>query len=128
MTQVGEAILLANVVSPGFEFRRVDFHGGPARPTRQVVVMHVDDASAIERLAPIGHDEVHFAAFRELLELRVDRRERDLAAIFDDEGVEVLGTHEALDATQDTDHLSPLGGISRRRHATSLAGRPCFLE
>jgi len=90
--------------------------------------MHVDDASAIQRFTPVRHHHVHLAAFSELLQLRVDRGERDLTTVLDDESVKVLGAHEALDSAQDADHLASLRRISSRSHGQSLAGGPCFLE
>jgi hypothetical protein len=80
------------------------------------MVVRLDDATSIETLAAVGHDDVDLAVLDQLLQLRVDRRERDSPAVSFDERVELLGAHEALQLTQDANDLSSLHRISGRGH------------
>jgi len=94
--KVAVAVARADLVGPIFEFGGVDFDRGAARATRQVMMMLVNDATSIERLASIGHDEVDLFAGHEFLQQRVHGRQGNLAAVANDQGVELLGADEAL--------------------------------
>jgi zinc/manganese transport system substrate-binding protein len=106
--------------SPLLQLRGVDLDRRPATSTGQMVVVGVDDAPAIEGLTAIGHHDVDLAARNQSLQLGVDRGERDLAAVSHDEGVKVLGTHETLHPTEDSDDFTTLGGIPGGDHGPSL--------
>ena len=86
-------------VGPVFKFGCIDLDNRSAQPARQVVVVRVDDASTIETLASVGHDHVDIARFDESLQLRVHGGQSDLATIFDNQLVQILGTDEATDPT-----------------------------
>ena len=98
VAQVAVAESFADVVGPLLELRRVDLHGRAAEATRQVVVVgrrrrSVDRDSRRDRSSRRRRRRI----CDEFLELGVDGREGDLAAVALDEGVEVLGAHETLD-------------------------------
>jgi len=83
-------------------------------------MVDVDDALPVEAFAPVGHDHVDVAGLDQLLQLGVNGREGDVPAILHDEGVQILGAHEALHPAQDLDYLSALGGVSGRCHVDRL--------
>jgi hypothetical protein len=116
VAKVTVAKALANVVRPLFEFGGVDLDRGATTAAREVVVVRVNDATSIETLAAVGHDDVDLAVLDQLFQLRVDRRERDSPAVSFDERMEFLGAHEALQLTEDANHLSSLHRISGRGH------------
>jgi hypothetical protein len=87
VTQVPEFETFADVVGPTFEVRRVDLDGRAALSTRKVMVVRFDDAAPVETLTAISHDHVDVAKLDQLLELGVDGRERDAAAVALDEGM-----------------------------------------
>ena len=118
--EIAVAKLLAEPVGPGFEVGGVYLDRGAAVTTGQVVVVRVNDAAPIEALAPIGHHDVDLARRRERLQLGVDRRERDLAPVAGDEGVEFLRADEALEVTQGPDDLTALGGVASCAHGFSV--------
>ena len=120
MTDLSETESLTDVVRPFLEFGGVNFDGGSAASTRQVVVMGVDDAAPVQTLAAIAHEDVNFAVLGQFLELRIDGREGDMAALALDQVVKVLGTDEGGHLAQDPHHLSALDGVSSDVHAGSL--------
>jgi len=119
------AVARADLVRPIFEFGSVDLDRGAARATRQVMMMLVDDATSIERLSSIGHDEVNLLAGHEFLQQRVHGREGDLAAVAHDQGVELLGTDEALHPAERAENFSALGRYTRT-HDHERTG-PCIV-
>jgi hypothetical protein len=112
VTNLSETESFADVVRPRLEFRRVDFDGRAAEPTREVVMVGFDDTTPVETLAPIGHHDVDLSVLEEFLELRVDGRERDVAAVAPDEGVQFLGADESLDLAQNPDDFPALDRVS----------------
>ncbi len=94
----------------------VDFDGRAAHATREVMVVGLDDATTIETFAAVGHHHVHLAVLDQLLQLGIDRRQRDSSTVSFDERMEFLGAHEALELTEDADDLSSLHRISGRGH------------
>ena len=117
MAKIAIAVTLTDLGGPSLEFGRVDLDRGSTVATRQVVMVHVDDAPTKQALAAVSHDDVDVAAADDqLLQLGVDGGERDATAVAHDETVEVLGTDEALHPAQGADDLSPLCGDSRRAH------------
>ena len=120
MAHVLVAVASRDVARPRLELGRVHFDYRAAVATGQMVMVGVDDAAAKEAFATVGHDHVDLAALDEFLQLRVDRRECDAAAVANDESVEFLGTDESLDSTEETDDLSALGRISCDRHPRSV--------
>jgi zinc/manganese transport system substrate-binding protein len=119
--EFSEAESFADVLGPLLEIRCVNFDGRAAEPTRQVVVVGFHHAPPVETLAAIGHNDVNVADLDEFLELGVDGRQSDVAALALDEGVEFLGTDESRDLAQNPDDLSALDGVSRGAHARSLS-------
>ena len=116
MTQVSIPVALGEVLEPLFNFGGVHFDDGATVSTGQVMVMRVDVTAPKEALAAVGHHRVNFAPFHQPLQLGVDRRQRDASAVTNDRGVQFLGTHETLYATECSDDFATLGGISRARH------------
>ena len=116
MAKVAVAKALADVVRPLFEFRGVDLDRGATTATREVVVVRVNDATSIETLPAVGHDDVDLTVLDQLFELRVDRRECDSPAVSFDERMELLCAHEALQLAEDANDLSSLHRISGRGH------------
>ena len=108
MTKLAKSVAIAYVVGPALQFGRVDFDGPSARATDQMVVVLIDHASSVEGFASFGHHDVDVAAGHQLLQLGVDRRERDRGAVAQNEGVQFLGTDEALDARQHAEDLAAL--------------------
>ncbi len=78
-----------------------------------MMVMRVHDASSVEAFAPIGHDDVDLARFHQTLQLAVHRCESDLATLFEDQTVQVLGADEATNSPQSLDYLASLSSVSR---------------
>jgi hypothetical protein len=85
-----------NVMGPLLEFGRVDFNGRAAQATREVMMVRLNHATSVETFPAIGHHDVDVAVLDQLLQLRVDRRQRDSPTVSLDERVEFLGAHEAL--------------------------------
>jgi len=110
------------VVGPFLQLGGVDFHRGAADPTREMVVVRLDDASSVQALSAVGHDDVDFTVFDQFFQLRIDRRERNPPTVSFDESVEFLGAHKALQLTEDAENLSPLHGISGRSHDIHRSG------
>ena len=111
--KVAVAVARADLVGPIFEFGGVNLDRGAARATRQVMMMLVNDATSIERLTSIGHDEVDLLAGHEFLQQRVNGRQGNLAAVVPNQGVELLGTHEALHPAERAQNFSALGRYTR---------------
>jgi zinc/manganese transport system substrate-binding protein len=120
VAQVTKSVGGGNVMSPALEFRGVNFNGGPTASTVQVVVVRLDDAAAIERLAAIGHDDVNLAPGGHLFELGVHRGQGNLAPGLNNEVVELLGRDEAPNARESLSNLSFLGGIAGGDHVSSV--------
>jgi zinc/manganese transport system substrate-binding protein len=111
---------LSDVVGPAFELGCVDLDGRSATSTRQVVVVRVHDATPIQALTAVGHDDVDLAGGDQPLKLGVDRRERCLATVSSYEGVQFLGADEPLHSAEDPDDLAALGSVSGGRHPSSV--------
>ena len=122
MANVAVVELLGNRVRPVFEFGCVDLDDGPAGPTGQMVVVRVDDAPAVETLAPVGHDHVDVTRFDESFQLRVHGGEGDLAAVLHNELVQILSADEASNPTKNANHFTALCGISCRGHDEEPTG------
>jgi hypothetical protein len=116
VAQVVVVKTLADVVRPPLKLRDIDFDGGAAQATGKVMVVRLNDATSIEALTPIGHNDVDFTVLDQLLQLRIDRRERYSPAVSFDQRMEFLSAHEALELTQDAHDLSSLHRISGRGH------------
>jgi hypothetical protein len=99
---------------PVFQLGGIHLDGCAAHATRKVVVVRVVHAPPVERLAAVGHNDVDLVSIGEFLQLAVDGRESDLAAVAHNYFVQVLGADEALDSFQGVDDLTALGGISSR--------------
>jgi hypothetical protein len=93
-----------------------------------MVMMHFDHTSSIKALAAVSHDHVDVIAFHQLFQLGVDGRKSDLAPILQDQRVQVLGTDETLDPTQNTNDFASLSGIAGRTHDPILPVAVCFPE
>jgi hypothetical protein len=111
VTKVAVAEVITNVVRPLLEFGRIDLDGGTALATRKVVVVRFDDAASVEALAAVGHDDVNVAAGGQLLQLRVDGCQSNVATLALNQRVQVLRANEALDLAQDTNYLAALDSI-----------------
>lgn len=118
MAQVAVAEALGDVVGPAFELGSVHLDGGPTGATRQVVVVRIVDAVSIERLATVGHDDVHQVRVGELFELAVDRGECHLTTVASDQYVKILGADETLYPIQGANDFASLVGVSGRRHVS----------
>jgi len=111
---------LGQGVGPALELGRVDFDGGPAGATRQVVVVGAVHAAPVERLAAVGHHGVDLLGVAEFLELAVHRRQRYFTTVAHDQFVQVLGADESLDPFQGADDLTSLIGVSSDGHGASV--------
>ena len=111
--KVAVTVALTDLAGPFFEFGGIDLDRGAARATRQVMMMLVDHAAPIERLAAIGHHEINFLAGHQLLQQGVNGREGDLATVTHDQGVELLGTDETLYSPERAENFAALGRYTR---------------
>ena len=73
VAHVGVAEAFGDVIGPTFEFGSVDFHGGAAGATSEVVVVRIIDATSVQRLSTIGHNYVDLVRVGEFAQLAVDR-------------------------------------------------------
>ena len=126
VAHVGVAEAFGDLVGPTFEFGGVDFHGGAAGATSEVVVVRVIHATSVQRLATIGHDHVDLVRVGEFAQLAVDRGQGHFGPVAEDEIVQILGAHEALHAFEGPDDFTALGGVSRDCHVFSVVAEDLF--
>ena len=84
-------------------------------------MVRVDHATPIEAFSAVGHHDVDLTIEDEFLQLGVDGREGDMAAVALDQRVEILSADEALHLAENPNDITALSSVSRGGHGTSLS-------
>lgn len=113
---VGESVSGGDVLSPRFDSGRLQFDGGAAAATHQVMVMMLA-ATAVDRFPVVADDHIHKAVIAHGLKGPVDRGEANAITALSQYVVDLLRGEEPTGIAED---------ISDRRALARLSTRWCL--